>query len=70
MSFLGKNHVRDNDVYCKRLVVKLVLRPVQATQDKNTTMASFSLSEALKTEALTPFGNALAGALGGVASNT
>ncbi|KAJ9108510.1 hypothetical protein QFC20_003416 [Naganishia adeliensis] len=33
-------------------------------------MASFSLSEALKTEALTPFGNALAGALGGVASNT
>jgi hypothetical protein len=36
----------------------------------NTTMAAFSLSEALKTEALTPFGNALAGALGGVASNT
>ncbi|GHJ88843.1 hypothetical protein NliqN6_5245 [Naganishia liquefaciens] len=33
-------------------------------------MAPLSLAEALKTETLTPFGNALAGALGGVASNT
>ncbi|KAJ9103226.1 hypothetical protein QFC21_002649 [Naganishia friedmannii] len=33
-------------------------------------MTSFSLAEALERETLTPFGNALAGALGGVVSNS